>query len=89
MTPGQVLTLGQSMLEVVALISAPLLIPALLVGLLIGMFQAATQVNEMTLSFIPKLVIVGVALVIAGPWMLTTLVSYTIELYTNIPNLIG
>lgn len=89
MTPGQVLTLGQGMLEVVALISAPLLIPALLVGLLIGMFQAATQVNEMTLSFIPKLVIVGVALVVAGPWMLTTLVSFTIELYTNIPNMIG
>jgi flagellar biosynthetic protein FliQ len=89
MTPGQVLTLGQSMLEVVALLAAPLLIPALAVGLLIGMFQAATQVNEMTLSFIPKLVIVGVALVIAGPWMLTTLLSYTIELYTNIPNMIG
>jgi flagellar biosynthesis protein FliQ len=89
MTPGQVLTLGQGMLEVVAMLAAPLLIPALAVGLLIGMFQAATQVNEMTLSFIPKLVIVGVALVVAGPWMLTTLVSFTIELYTNIPNMIG
>ncbi|WFE68991.1 flagellar biosynthesis protein FliQ [Thiomicrospira sp. R3] len=89
MTPGQVLNLGQSMLEVVTLLAAPLLIPALLVGLLIGMFQAATQINEMTLSFIPKLAVVGIALVIAGPWMLTTLLSFTIELYMNIPNLIG
>jgi flagellar biosynthetic protein FliQ len=89
MTPGQVLTLGQSMLEVVAMLAAPLLIPALAVGLLIGMFQAATQINEMTLSFIPKLVMVGLALVIAGPWMLTTYLSYVIELYMNIPNLIG
>lgn len=89
MSPGQVLSLGQGMLEVVALLAAPLLIPALLVGLLIGMFQAATQINEMTLSFIPKLAVVGIALVIAGPWMLTTLLSFTIELYMNIPNLIG
>lgn len=89
MSPGQVLSLGQSMLEVVAMLAAPLLIPALLVGLLIGMFQAATQINEMTLSFIPKLAVVGIALVIAGPWMLTTLLSFTIELYMNIPNLIG
>ncbi|MCF6254492.1 MAG: flagellar biosynthesis protein FliQ [Thiomicrorhabdus sp.] len=84
-----VLTLGQRMLEVVAMMAAPLLIPALLVGLLVGMFQAATQINEMTLSFIPKLVIVGVSLVIAGPWMLTTLISFTRELYLNIPAMIG
>lgn len=84
-----VLTLGQRMLEVVAMLTAPLLIPALLVGLLVGMFQAATQINEMTLSFIPKLMIVGIALVIAGPWMLTTLISFTRELYLNIPAMIG
>lgn len=89
MQPEVVLTLGQKMLEVVVLLSAPLLIPALLVGLLIGMFQAATQINEMTLSFIPKLAIIVVALMIAGPWMLTTMISYTTELYTNIPALIG
>ncbi|MDX1346936.1 MAG: flagellar biosynthesis protein FliQ [Thiomicrorhabdus chilensis] len=84
-----VLTLGQRMLEVTAMLAAPLLVPALIVGLLIGMFQAATQINEMTLSFIPKLAIVGVALVVFGPWMLTTLLSFTRELYENIPALIG
>ena len=71
------------------MMAAPLLIPALLMGLLVGMFQAATQINEVTLSFIPKLMIVGVALVVAGPWMLTTLVSFTRELYLNIPAMIG
>ncbi|WP_127470484.1 flagellar biosynthesis protein FliQ [Thiomicrorhabdus aquaedulcis] len=84
-----VLNLGQRMLEVTTMLAAPLLIPALLVGLLIGMFQAATQINEMTLSFIPKLMVVVVALVIAGPWMLTTLISFTRELYENIPAMIG
>ncbi|MBF6058367.1 MULTISPECIES: flagellar biosynthesis protein FliQ [Thiomicrorhabdus] len=84
-----VLTLGQRMLEVTTMLTAPLLIPALLIGLLVGMFQAATQINEMTLSFIPKLAIVGIALVVAGPWMLTTLISFTKELYQNIPALIG
>lgn len=84
-----VLTLGQRMLEVVTMLSAPLLIPALIVGFLIGMFQAATQINEMTLSFIPKLMVVGVALVVAGPWMLTTFISFTRELYLNIPAMIG
>ena len=84
-----VLTLGQKMLEVVTMLAAPLLIPALVIGLVVGMFQAATQINEMTLSFIPKLAVVGVALVVAGPWMLDTLISFTRELYQNIPALIG
>jgi len=89
MQPETVLTLGQKMLEIIVLLSAPLLIPALFVGLLVGMFQAATQINEMTLSFIPKLAIVGVVLIWAGPWMLETLLSFTKELYSNIPALIG
>ncbi len=89
MQQEMVLSLGQRMLEVTAMLAGPLLIPALVIGLLVGMFQAATQINEMTLSFIPKLAIVGVALVIAGPWMLTTLISFTRELYMNIPALIG
>ncbi|AZR82515.1 MULTISPECIES: flagellar biosynthesis protein FliQ [Piscirickettsiaceae] len=89
MTPEFVLTIGQKMLEVVTMLAAPLLIPALLVGLLVGMFQAATQINEMTLSFIPKVAIVGVVLVIAGPWMLTTLISFSRELFENIPAFIG
>ncbi|AHF01569.1 flagellar biosynthesis protein FliQ [Thiomicrospira aerophila AL3] len=89
MAPEMVLTLGTRMLEVTVLLAAPLLIPALVVGLVIGMFQAATQVNEMTLSFIPKLAVVVLALMIAGPWMLTTLLSFTLELYQLIPELIG
>lgn len=89
MEQEMVLTLGSRMLEITALLAAPLLIPALVIGLLIGMFQAATQINEMTLSFIPKLAVVAVALVIAGPWMITTLISFTRELYINIPALIG
>ncbi|BBP45552.1 hypothetical protein THMIRHAS_09250 [Thiosulfatimonas sediminis] len=80
-----VLTLGQRMLELVALLAAPLLIPALIIGLLVGMFQAATQINEMTLSFIPKLAIVGIALVVGGPWMLSSLVNFSRELILNIP----
>ncbi len=84
-----VLTLGQRMLEVVVMLAAPLLLPALAVGLLVGMFQAATQINEMTLSFIPKVAIVGVVLIWAGPWMLEKLVSFTRELYLNIPAFIG
>jgi len=89
MTPEFVLTLGQRMLEIVVMLAAPLLLPALAVGLLVGMFQAATQINEMTLSFIPKVAIVGVVLVSAGPWMLENLISFTRELYLNIPAYIG
>ncbi|MDR9499079.1 MAG: flagellar biosynthesis protein FliQ [Hydrogenovibrio sp.] len=89
MTPETVLTIGQRMLEVIFMLAGPLLIPALLVGLLVGMFQAATQINEMTLSFIPKVGIVGVVLVLLGPWMLDNLVSFTRELFLNIPNFIG
>ncbi|KUJ71525.1 flagellar biosynthesis protein FliQ [Thiomicrospira sp. WB1] len=89
MTPETVLSVGQRMLEVIFMLAGPLLIPALLVGLLVGMFQAATQINEMTLSFIPKVAIVGVVMVLLGPWMLTTLVSFSRELFMNIPNFIG
>ena len=89
MTPETVLSVGQRMLELVFMLAGPLLIPALIVGLLVGMFQAATQINEMTLSFIPKVAIVGVVLVVLGPWMLTNLVSFSRELILNIPNFIG
>ncbi len=89
MTPEMVLMLGRQALELTALLAAPLLISALAVGLFIGMFQAATQINEMTLSFIPKLAILAVALLIAGPWMLQLIMSFTIRLYSSIPELIG
>ncbi len=71
------------------MLAAPLLLSALAVGLLIGMFQAATQINEMTLSFIPKLITLAVALAVAGPWMLSLIMNFTRELITSIPYLIG
>lgn len=88
MSPEVVLSIGLQALRVLLLLSAPLLLVALLIGLLIGVFQAATQINEMTLSFIPKLLAVAATLAIAGPWMLNLLVSYTRELITGIPGLL-
>ncbi|HEX7013775.1 MAG TPA: flagellar biosynthesis protein FliQ [Steroidobacteraceae bacterium] len=89
MTPELIMTIGQRALEITLLLAAPLLLAALLVGLMVGIFQAATQINEMTLSFIPKLVGMAVTLLVAGPWMLKVLVSYTRELFESIPSLIG
>jgi flagellar biosynthesis protein FliQ len=89
MTPETVMSIGQHALEMTMLLAAPLLLVALAVGLLVGVFQAATQINEMTLSFIPKLVGMAVALVVAGPWMLKELVSYTRALIESIPQLVG
>jgi flagellar biosynthetic protein FliQ len=89
MTPETVMTIAQRALEITLLLAAPLLIVALLVGLLVGVFQAATQINEMTLSFIPKLLGMATALVIAGPWMLKELVGYTRTLIESIPSLVG
>ncbi len=89
MTPETVMTIGQRALEMTLILSAPLLLTALVTGLLVSAFQAATQINEMTLSFIPKLLAVALALVVAGPWMLKLLVSYTRELIASIPGLIS
>lgn len=89
MTPETVMTIGRQTLEVTALLAGPLLISSLIVGLIIAMFQAATQINEMTLSFIPKLVALFVALVIAGPWMLATMTQYMRRLFESIPSVIG
>jgi flagellar biosynthetic protein FliQ len=89
MNADTVIDLGQQALFIIVMLAAPLLISALSVGLLIGMFQAATQINEMTLSFIPKLLILVIALMVAGPWMLGVIVNYTRDLYLNIPVLIG
>ena len=89
MTPETVLTQGREALQLALLLSAPLLLAALLVGVLVGVFQAATQINEMTLSFIPKLLAMAAVIVIAGPWMLHTLVEYTRQLIESIPSLIG
>ena len=89
MTPETVITIGQQALWVTMLIAGPLLLSALAVGLLVGMFQAATQINEMTLSFIPKLLVLVLALVAAGPWMLGVIMNYTRQLFEQIPSLIS
>jgi len=89
MTPQVVMDLAHSTLMVTALLAAPLLLVALIVGLVIGMLQAATQINEQTLSFIPKLLFIALTLFAIGPWMLRTLVDFTHDLYTNIPAVIG
>ncbi len=89
MTPETVTTIGQQALWVTMLIAAPMLISALAVGLLIGMIQAATQINEMTLSFIPKLLVLVISLVVAGPWMLSVIMNYTRQLMEQIPSLIS
>jgi len=88
MTPDAVMMVGQRALEMTLLLAAPLLLVALLTGLVVGAFQAATQINEMTLSFIPKLIAMSLAVVVAGPWMLKMIVSYTRELFESIPGLI-
>lgn len=89
MTPESVITIGQQALQVTILLSAPLLLSALAVGLLVSIFQAATQINEMTLSFIPKLLVMFVMLAVAGPWMLNLIMDYTRRLFSNIPGMIG
>jgi flagellar biosynthetic protein FliQ len=89
MTPEMVMTVGQRALEMTLLLAAPLLLVALVTGLVVGAFQAATQINEMTLSFIPKLMATATTLVIAGPWMLKLIVGYTRELFESIPSLIN
>jgi flagellar biosynthetic protein FliQ len=89
MTPETVMTLAQHALTVTTMLAAPMLIAALIAGLAVGMIQAATQINEMTLSFIPKLLVLVATIFIAGPWMLKLLVSYTRQLFESIPSLIG
>jgi flagellar biosynthetic protein FliQ len=89
MTPQTVLTLGEQALTVTVLVAAPMLITALAVGLIVSIFQAATQINEMTLSFIPKLLALFAVMIVAGPWMLATLVDYMQRLFTSIPQSIG
>ena len=89
MTPESVMTLGREALQVTLVISAPALLTALIIGLLVSIFQAATQINEQTLSFIPKLVGIFVVLVIAGPWMVGMMVDFIQRLFGNIPWMVG
>lgn len=89
MTPESVVNLGQDALMAAIMLILVMLVPALAVGLLVSMFQAATQINEMTLSFIPKLLVTLGVIVLAGPWMLSLMVNYMQRLIENIPFLIG
>jgi flagellar biosynthetic protein FliQ len=85
MTPESVIIIGQQALVITAMLAAPLLLSALAAGLVIGMFQAATQINEMTLSFIPKLLVLAAALYVGGGWMLKVMVGYTESLIKAFP----
>ncbi|SER20241.1 flagellar biosynthetic protein FliQ [Nitrosomonas sp. Nm51] len=85
MTPENAMTIGRQALEITFMISAPLLLTALITGLIVSIFQAATQINEMTLSFIPKLLVMFLVMVVAGPWMLSVMTDYMHRLFTSIP----
>ncbi len=89
MTPEAVNTIGQQAIQLTLMISAPLLLVALVIGLVVSVFQAATQINEMTLSFIPKLLGIFLALILTGPWMINTMVDYIRNLFGSIPWMIG
>ncbi|WP_305074282.1 flagellar biosynthesis protein FliQ [Propionivibrio sp.] len=89
MTPEVVMSLGRQAIEVALMLAAPLLLSALAIGLIVSIFQAATQINEATLSFIPKLVGTFLVLALAGPWMLSMFVDYIRQLLERIPQLIG
>lgn len=88
MTPETVVTIGQQALQMTILIAAPLMLAGLLTGLLVSIFQAATSINEMTLTFIPKLIVIFIVLILAGPWMIDTMTSYMRELFSSIPQLV-
>ena len=89
MSPESVLSIGRHALEITIMLSMPVLLAALSIGLLVGVFQAATQINEATLSFIPKLAGIATMLILLGPWMLRVIVAYTRELFMSIPGLLG
>ena len=89
MTPETVMSIAYQAMMVTLYLGAPLLLTALLIGLLVSLFQAATQINEMTLSFIPKILGVFGALVVAGPWLIQTIVDFTRELFLNLPSMVS
>jgi flagellar biosynthetic protein FliQ len=89
MTPESVMTIAQQAMELTLMVSAPLLLTALIIGLIVSIFQAATQINEMTLSFIPKLIGMFAVLILSGPWIIGLLLDYMIRLFSSIPYLAG
>jgi flagellar biosynthesis protein FliQ len=89
MDASQVFTAGQQGLWMLLIVSAPVLLVVLVVGLVVSVFQAATQINEATLSFVPKIIAAVVVLAVAGPWMMTTLVEYLQRTLQAIPGAVG
>lgn len=89
MNQDMILLIAKKAIVTTAMVSAPILLSALFVGLIVAMFQAMTQINESTLSFIPKLIVVGLIIILAGNWMLNSLMNYTVSLFNAIPQLIG
>lgn len=88
MSPETVMSIAYQGMRITLLLAAPLLLTALIIGLLVSLFQAATQINEMTLSFIPKILGVFTVLVLAGPWLLKLIVDFTRNLFTSIPSML-
>ncbi|MEW6119176.1 MAG: flagellar biosynthesis protein FliQ [Pseudomonadota bacterium] len=89
MTPESVMNIGRAALEMTILVSAPVLIVTLVVGLIVSVFQAATQINDASLSFIPKVIAVLLTFIVAGPWMLTVMTDYMRRILTGLPGIIG
>ena len=89
MTPEMVMNIGRQAIEMMLMMAGPLLLSGMIIGLIVSIFQAATQINEATLSFIPKLIGIFVMLIVAGPWMLQMMVDYIRRLFESIPQLIG
>lgn len=88
MTEEIVIKLGQDALQTTAMLAAPLLISTLVVGLAVSVFQALTQINEATLSFIPKMIVIALVIILAGPWMMDVMSSYTVNLFENIATMV-
>ncbi len=88
MNEDLVITLGQEALKITLLVAGPILAVAMVIGILVSLIQAVTQINEATLTFVPKIIAIAGVLVLAGPWMLETLTHYTADLITRFPELI-
>jgi flagellar biosynthetic protein FliQ len=88
MSEDIVITLGQDALKTLAMLSAPLLLSTLVIGLIVSVFQALTQINENTLTFVPKMIVIAIILILAGPWMLDVMSAYTINLFDSISTIV-
>ena len=88
MSEELILKLGQDTLKTTAMLASPLLLSALVVGLIVSIFQAVTQIQEATLTFIPKMIVVGAVLVVAAPWMMDVMNHFTVELFENIGDMV-